>query len=77
MAPRAGTVQWRGKDRYVDIDNLASTPAWVRRKAKLTNPYEGRPAGKAALKDSHKEAASGASDQETDETPKSQPSTLF
>ncbi len=47
--PQSGVVQWKGKDRYADIDAIVSTPAWVRRKASLTNPYEGRPA-KASLK---------------------------
>lgn len=68
VPPQAGTVQWKGKDRYADIDHLASTPAWVRRKATLTNPYEGRPAGKTALK---------GDDGENGEAPISQPGTLF
>ncbi len=49
--PQSGVVQWKGKDRYADIDAMVATPAWVRRKASLTNPYEGRPVGKASLKD--------------------------
>ncbi len=61
--PQNATVQWKGTDRYADIDNIVSTPAWVRRKAKLTNPYEGRPAGKAIL--------------EKDDTPQPQTGSLF
>ncbi len=48
--PQSGVVQWKGTDRYSDIDAMVATPAWVRRKASLTNPYEGRPVGKASLK---------------------------
>ncbi len=61
--PQSGTVQWKGTDRYADIDHMVSTPAWRRRKAHLTNPYEGRPAGKATL--------------EKDETPQPQTGSLF
>ena len=69
VQPQAGTVQWRGKDRYADISHLASTPAWARRKAVLDNPYESRPAGKAALR--------GDNDTEKDEAPRSQSGSLF
>jgi hypothetical protein len=69
VQPQAGTVQWKGTDRYTDIDALASTPAWVRRKATLANPYEGRTSGKTALK--------GDADIEKDDAPKPQPGTLF
>jgi cell division protein FtsZ len=45
VQPQSGTVKWKGVDRYADIDKLVNTPAWVRRKAKLTSPQETRPAG--------------------------------
>jgi hypothetical protein len=44
-------VQWKGTDRYADIDAMVSTPAWVRRKASLTATNKGRPTGKASLKE--------------------------
>ncbi len=47
--PQSGVVQWKGTDRYADIDAMVATPAWVRLKASLTNPYEGKVA-KASLK---------------------------
>jgi cell division protein FtsZ len=59
--PQNATVQWKGTDRYTDIEHAINTPAWVRRKATLANPYEGRPASKTALeKDTPKEAETGS-----------------
>ncbi|MDR2894719.1 MAG: cell division protein FtsZ [Alistipes sp.] len=59
--PQNGTVQWKGTDRYADIDQAVNTPAWVRRKAELVNPYEGRPTSKASLeKESTKEPETGS-----------------
>jgi cell division protein FtsZ len=46
--PQSGTVQWKGTDRYANIEKLVNTPAWVRRKAELDR-HDVRPAGKAAL----------------------------
>ncbi|MDR2911771.1 MAG: cell division protein FtsZ [Alistipes sp.] len=48
--PQNGTVQWKGTDRYANIEPAVSTPAWVRRKASLANPYEGGRPSKTALK---------------------------
>jgi cell division protein FtsZ len=59
--PQNATVQWKGTDRYTDIEHAINTPAWVRRKATLANPYEGRPASKTSLeKDAPKEAETGS-----------------
>ncbi len=43
------TVQWKGTDRYSNIDNVVKTPAWVRRKASLADISAARPASKTAL----------------------------
>ena len=49
---QSSVVQWKGKDRYANIDQLIHTPAWVRNRAKLVNPYDaGRSAGKTSLKE--------------------------
>ena len=59
--PQNATVQWKGIDRYVNIEHMVNTPAWARRKATLANPYEGRPSSKTALeKDTPKEAETGS-----------------
>jgi hypothetical protein len=47
--PQSGTVQWRGTDRYTNIDHVINTPAWVRRKVALSNPYESRPGSKTVF----------------------------
>ena len=61
IPPQSGTVQWRGTDRYIDIDQAVNTPAWVRRKASLANPYEGRPSSKTSLeKEAPKEPEGGS-----------------
>jgi cell division protein FtsZ len=58
--PQTGTVQWKGTDRYTDIDHLVNSPAWARRKVILSNPYEGRPVSKTALeKETPQETRSG------------------
>lgn len=67
--PQSGVVQWKGTDRYADIDNIVATPAWVRNKAQLTNPYEGRPVGKASFK--------GEAAVEKEEAPEAQSGSLF
>jgi cell division protein FtsZ len=55
-----GTVQWKGTDRYADIGAMVDTPAWVRRKARLGDPYEARPSGKTSLeKEAPKERETG------------------
>jgi hypothetical protein len=58
-------VQWKGVDRYADIERIVSIPAWIRNKAELS---EVRPS-KTSLK----------SDGQVDkpETPKAQPASLF
>jgi cell division protein FtsZ len=59
--PQNSTVQWKGVDRYTDIEHAVKTPAWVRRKATLANPYENRPASKTSLeKDTPKGAETGS-----------------
>lgn len=65
---QSGTVQWKGVDRYEDIDSLVSTPAWVRNKVQLA-ANESRPTGKASLK--------GEAVAEKEEPPKAQPGSLF
>ncbi len=37
--PQNSTVQWKGTDRYSNIDHLVNTPAWVRRKATLASSH--------------------------------------
>ena len=59
--PQNATVQWKGVDRYADIELMVNTPAWARRKATLANPYEGRPSSKTSLeKEAPKEAETGS-----------------
>jgi cell division protein FtsZ len=60
--PQNGTVQWKGNDRYLNIETIVNTPAWVRRKVKLENPHDGRhPGGKTALdKETPKEPTTGS-----------------
>jgi cell division protein FtsZ len=58
--PQNGTVQWRGTDRYEDIDEVVSTPAWVRRKVALSNPYEGRSSKMALEQEAHDEPKTGS-----------------
>jgi cell division protein FtsZ len=59
--PQSGTVQWKGTDRYADIQNEVSTPAWVRRKASLADISGVRPSSKTALeKETPKEAKTGS-----------------
>jgi cell division protein FtsZ len=67
--PQNSTVQWKGTDRYADIDHAVSTPAWVRRRVSLNNPGEGRPTSKTAFK--------GDADAEKEDTQSKQPGTLF
>jgi cell division protein FtsZ len=43
------TVQWKGTDRYTNIENAVKTPAWVRRNASLADISAVRPASKTAL----------------------------
>lgn len=64
--PQSGVVQWKGVDRYANIDEIVNTPAWVRNKAELTK-HEGRSA-KASLK------GDGAS---KDESPQARSGSLF
>ncbi|MDR1670977.1 MAG: cell division protein FtsZ [Alistipes sp.] len=59
--PQSATVQWKGTDRYLNIEHLAATPAWVRHKVTLENPHEGRhSSSKTALeKEAPKEPITG------------------
>jgi cell division protein FtsZ len=43
--PQNGTVQWKGTDRYANIDHAVNVPAWVRNKVVLENPHNGQHAG--------------------------------
>jgi cell division protein FtsZ len=47
--PQSGTVQWKGTDRYADIQNEVNTPAWVRHKASLADISGVRPSSKTTL----------------------------
>ena len=47
--PQNTTVQWKGTDRYANIENVVKTPAWVRRNASLADISSARPASKTAL----------------------------
>ncbi len=49
MPAQNTTVQWKGTDRYSNIEHAVKTPAWVRRKASLTDISITRPASKTAL----------------------------
>jgi cell division protein FtsZ len=46
--PQSGVVQWKGVDRYSDIEQIVAVPAWIRNKAELSK-VEVR-ATKASLK---------------------------
>jgi cell division protein FtsZ len=64
--PQNGVVQWKGVDRYTDIEHIVAVPAWIRNKAELTK-VEVRPT-KASLK---------GDTQSKSEAPKAQPASLF
>jgi cell division protein FtsZ len=59
--PQKRTVQWKGTDRYLNIEHIAATPTWVRHKVTLENPHDGRAANKTSLeKETPKEPESGS-----------------
>ncbi len=61
IPPQNGTVQWKGTDRYADIDHAVSTPAWVRHKASLADISAVRPSSKTALeKETTQETQTGS-----------------